>query len=164
MTRIVPSETCGNSPKNLFVQDLAIAFARHDIDFLLDNFSDDIRWHIVGDQELRGKDAVAEWLRSRQDSETAELVIEHAITHGRVGSVNGVTKCGQGGRNEFCNVYEFTSARATGVKAITSYVITIFPETSQVIFPETLAKKENINHGSRYNKKQGAENHPQLVV
>jgi hypothetical protein len=156
MTRIVPSETCGNSPKNLFVQDLAIACARHDIDFLLDNFSDDIRWHIVGDQELRGKDAVAEWLRSRQDSETAELVIEHAITHGRVGSVNGVTKCGQGGRNEFCNVYEFTSARATGVKAITSYVITIFPET--------LAKKENIKHGSRYNKKQGAENHPQLVV
>ena len=47
MTRVIVSEDCGNSPKNLFLQNLTIAFAKHDSKFILDSVTDDIRWNIL---------------------------------------------------------------------------------------------------------------------
>ena len=56
MTRVITSEDCGNSPKNIFVQDLTIALTKRDSKFILDNVTDDIRWNIVGDKLIEGKD------------------------------------------------------------------------------------------------------------
>ena len=51
MTRVTISEDCGNSPKNIFVQELTIAFAKADSRFLLKNVTDDVLWNILGDQD-----------------------------------------------------------------------------------------------------------------
>ena len=55
MTRVIISEDCGNSPKNIFVQDLTIALAKGDSKFVLDNVTDDIRWNRIGDELIDGK-------------------------------------------------------------------------------------------------------------
>lgn len=123
MTNVIPSENCGNSPKNLFAQDLAIALALNNVDFLLDSVSSDIRWRIVGGKEIQGKDALTELFQSRTSAEVALLTIHHVVTHGKAGAVNGTMAFKDESAQEFCDIFEFTSAKGTSVKTITSYVI-----------------------------------------
>ncbi|MBN2117999.1 MAG: hypothetical protein JW730_15585, partial [Anaerolineales bacterium] len=37
MTKIIVSEDCGNSPKNIFIEKMTAAFAKRDAKFLLGN-------------------------------------------------------------------------------------------------------------------------------
>lgn len=43
MTKVITSEDCGNSPKNIFLEKLTIAFAKNDFKFILNSVTDDIR-------------------------------------------------------------------------------------------------------------------------
>lgn len=123
MTRVIVSEDCGNSPKNLFLEELTIAFAKGDHGFILGSVTDDIRWHIMGDSLVEGKDDLARALQRMKSDPTAELSIHHVATHGRTGAVDGRTKQKSGKRRAYCHVFEFNGARGTSVKEITSYVI-----------------------------------------
>ena len=125
MTKVVLSKDCGNSPKNIFLEKLTIAFAKGDAKFILGNVTDDIHWNIVGDRLVQGKDAFAEALKWMKNEQTVELTINHVTTHGKAGAVNGTTKLKNGKRRAFCDVYEFNGAKGTSVKEITSYVIEI---------------------------------------
>ena len=124
MTEIVRSADCGNSPKNKFVEDLEVAFAQRDTGFLLDRVADDIHWNIVGETSIRGKDALEQAIESiPQDCEVTEITINHVVTHGKVGVVNGIIKRNNGRTCEFCSVYEFSNTKGTNVRDITSYII-----------------------------------------
>ena len=50
MTRVIIGEDCGNSPKNIFVQEITIALANGDVKSVLNSVTEDIRWSIVGDR------------------------------------------------------------------------------------------------------------------
>jgi hypothetical protein len=124
MTEIIRSTNCGNSPKNTFVEDLEVAFAQRDTDFLLDSVADDIHWNIVGEIPIRGKDALQEAIASiPQDCQVTEIIINHVVTHGKVGAVNGIIKRQNARTYEFCSVYEFSNTKGTNVRNITSYII-----------------------------------------
>ena len=123
MTRVIAAEDCGNSPKNLFVASLATAFAKGDTRFILGSVTDDIRWQIVGQQLVQGKEAFAEALQRMTCDKVAELTLGHVVTHGKAGAVNGTQKLEGGRTRAFCEVYEFSGAKGTRVSAITSYVI-----------------------------------------
>lgn len=125
MTKVIIGEDCGNSPKNIFVQELTIAFAKADSRFLLKNVTDDVRWNILGDQVIQGKDDFAEVLEERKNDQAAELSIHHIATHGKAGAADGKIKFKNGKIRAFCNVYEFSNTKGTSVKEITSYVIEI---------------------------------------
>jgi hypothetical protein len=124
MTEIVRSADCGNSPKNKFVEDLEVAFAQRDTGFLLDRVANDIHWNIVGETSIRGKVALEQAIESiPQDCEVTEITINHVVTHGKVGVVNGIIKRNNGRTCEFCSVYEFSNTKGTNVRDITSYII-----------------------------------------
>jgi hypothetical protein len=53
----------------------------------------------------------------------ATLKIARVMTHGRGGAVNGAVEYANGGAAEFCNVYEFSSAKGNRVSGITAYVV-----------------------------------------
>jgi hypothetical protein len=118
--RIVPSADCGNSPKNTLLQDIAIAFAKRDAEFLLGRVTDDIRWEVVGGRVVEGREAFARALQTL--GSVTQLTIDHVMSHGRVGAVNGLATHRDGAR-EFCDVYEFANAKAERIKSIKSYVI-----------------------------------------
>ncbi len=118
--RIVPSADCGNSPKNTLLQDIAIAFAKRDAEFLLGRVTDDIRWEVVGGRVVEGREAFARALQTL--GSVTQLTIDHVMSHGRVGAVNGVAAHRDGAR-EFCDVYEFANAKAERIKSIRSYVV-----------------------------------------
>ena len=125
MTRVIIGEDCGNSPKNIFVQELTIAFAKADSRFLLQHITDDVCWNILGDKLVQGKDQVAKVLEERKNDQAAELTILHIATHGKAGAADGRITFKNGKTHAFSNVYEFSNAKGTSVKEITSYVIEI---------------------------------------
>jgi hypothetical protein len=112
-------------PQNKFVETLTIAFAKGDAKFILSHVTNDIRWNIVGDKSIQGKDNFAQALRSMKNEKAAELTIHHVATHGKAGAANGIRKLKNGKTRAFCDVYEFRGTTGTRVKEIASYVIDI---------------------------------------
>jgi len=125
MTKVIVGEDCGNSPKNIFLKNLTIAFAKRDSKFILGNVSEDFRWNIIADKLIQGKDNFAETLEWMKNDKAIELSIHHIATHGKSGFVNGTIKLKNKKTNTFCDVYEFRNTKGTAVKEITSYVIEI---------------------------------------
>jgi hypothetical protein len=124
LTKILRSKDCGNSPKNKFIEELEIAIAKSDIEFLLNRVTEDIHWNIVGHKSVRGAGKLSEALRRASPaSAITELTIHHIVTHGKAGAVNGVRKYKDGVTCDFCTVYEFSSAKGTSVSGITHYAI-----------------------------------------
>lgn len=121
--KIITSEDCGNSPKNIFLQELAIALARADSRYVLDRVSEDVRWQIVGHRLIQGKSDLGTILLQQKTQGARELIIHHVATHGKAGAVNGTIKLEKGKNREFCHVFEFTSAKGNQVGEIISYVI-----------------------------------------
>ncbi|WP_129113585.1 nuclear transport factor 2 family protein [Halegenticoccus tardaugens] len=123
MTTINVSEECGNAPKKRVLRDLNIAFAENDAEFILDTVADDVKWTTVGDEEIRGRDGVADALKRMQDADVSELTIHDVITHGTAAAVDGELKMADGATHAFCDVYGFTShARDAKIRSIRSYV------------------------------------------
>jgi hypothetical protein len=125
MTKVIIGEDCGNSPKNIFVQELTIAFAKGDSKFILSKVTDDVRWNIVGDRVIEGKEDLAEALEKSKKKKVAQLNIRHIATHGKAGAVDGTLKFKPGKNRAFCDVYEFSNTKGNSVKEIISYVIEI---------------------------------------
>lgn len=101
MTRVIASEDCGNSPKNIFVQDLTIALAKGDSRYIPENVREGIRWNILGVQHIQGKEQLVEALKLSKLGKVVELTIEHVATHGKAGVVNGIRKLAKGKRSRF---------------------------------------------------------------
>jgi hypothetical protein len=96
MTKVIIDADCGNSPKNMLIQKLTIAFAKGDTKFILGSVTHDIRWNIVGDQLIHGKDDFARALEQRKNDKAVELTIRHIATHGKAGAADGITKLKKG--------------------------------------------------------------------
>ncbi len=115
MTIVRGSTDCGNSPKNLFVQRVAVALVSGE--FIADAFAEGALWrHPSGVME--GRSAIGEWLA--QQHKPVEVTITHAISHGRVGAANG-TLVLDGQLRRFAFVFEFTSTKANLVSRIENY-------------------------------------------
>lgn len=125
MTTVIPSGECGNSPKNIFVENLTIAFAKGDAEFVLSSVTDDILWNILGQKLIQGKNDFAKAVEQMRNDRVVEIAIHHVVTHGKAGAVNGTVKMENGRTCAFCDVYEFSNAKGTHVREITSYVIEI---------------------------------------
>ena len=125
MTKVMISEDCGNSPKNIFVQELTIAFAQGDTKFILSNVTDDVRWNMVGDRLIEGTEKIIEMLEQMKNEKPAELTIHHIATHGKAGAADGRLKFKNGKTVAYCNVYEFGNTKGKNVKEIISYEIEI---------------------------------------
>ena len=123
MTKIIKSDDCGNSPKNLLVEGISIALTLGDGKSLSGTITDDIRWSMIGSHELQGKESFNARLEQVTNDKVTEIVIQHVATHGKAGAVNGTKKLKSGKAYAFCDVYEFSGVKGTHIQDITSYVI-----------------------------------------
>lgn len=117
MTKIQGSSDCGNSPKNKFAQDVAVALETGE--FLADGFSDDLVWFKNADPPLEGKAAVTSALEEK--AKPTSIVVDHAISHGKVGAANGEVTLANGHKRRFSHIIEFTSTKGNKVVAVKSY-------------------------------------------
>lgn len=117
MTDIKGSADCGNSPKNKFVQDVAINLELGKIEPQV--LSSNAIWHHSGDEPVDGRDAIVREVANRP--KPLAITIQHAISHGKVGAVSGELTLENGQNRRFSHVIEFTNAKANCVATITSY-------------------------------------------
>ena len=125
MTKIVSSPNCGNSPKMEFLKDFNIAFAKGNVEFIVDSVTDDVIWNIIGDKKLDGKKTFEEELEKMKSEKATELIIDQILSHGKEGAANGIIKMQNGKKYAFSDFYKFKGAKGAKIKSITSYVIEI---------------------------------------
>ncbi len=128
MLKITIHADCGDAPKKQLLRDMNIAFARSDVEAILDFFTDDVHWRIVGETELRGKAAMREALEAMKGVVTRELIIHSIITGGREGAVHGVIISEDGAPVAFCDVVQFDSAGGNLIGMMTSFAIELNTE------------------------------------
>lgn len=117
MVKVTGSRDCGNSPKNKFAQRIGVAIESGE--FLEEAFPDDMIWEQQGGQTV-GSKAVKSALSTIK--QPASIVVEHAITHGRVGATSGLATLPDGNTRRYSHVIEFTNTKANKVAKIKSYV------------------------------------------
>lgn len=117
MTRLNRSTDCGNSPKNKMVEDIGIALETYDTEFLTTILDPDVVWDSTSSKNTSAKDVLN--ALSTQSKPTA-LTVNHVMSHGKVGAVNGLAEHGKEDYR-FCHVIEFTSTKCNRLKRIESY-------------------------------------------
>lgn len=120
MAKIVKSDDCGNSPKNLLVQSLAIAIETANASAFSRCVSPDVVWAVPGRRSIAGKAACLAYLKSRK-SGLKQLRIRRAISHGRAGAADGVIIPKAGPASSFCHVVDFASIKGDRISSISSY-------------------------------------------
>ncbi|HEU4339072.1 MAG TPA: nuclear transport factor 2 family protein [Planctomycetota bacterium] len=121
MTRIVKSKDCGNSPKNLLVQTLAISIGKADRANFLRCVTEDVSWTYPGRPAVVGRAPAAELLASVRRQAPLRIEVQHAMSRGRSGAANGVVELTPGSRMGFCHVIELASVKGDRVAKIISY-------------------------------------------
>ena len=114
---------CGNSPKRELVKQLTQYFAAYDLENAMQFMATDVVWTLVGDTPIQGKEAFKSALEEMGTNKTKELTIHGIVTHGKEAAVHGEMLMEDGNRFGFSDFYEFTSAKASTVKSIRSYVV-----------------------------------------
>lgn len=117
MTKVLGSRDCGNSPKNRFVQDLAVSMECGEP--MPEAFSDEVIWEHSPAKSTLGKNVVLADLAARPKPDF--IAISHAISHGKVGAASGEVTFPDGNRRRFCHVFEFTNNKADRVAVVRSY-------------------------------------------
>jgi hypothetical protein len=125
MVKITVSADCGNSPRKVFLKDLNIAFAKGEPALIRDNVADDISWQLVGDQDIRGKDAFVDAVMRMRGDNLKALTVATIITHGKEAAVNGEWLLENGNTYSFCDLYTFQGAKGNTIKSIASYMIEV---------------------------------------
>lgn len=117
MTKVQVSRDCGNSPKNKFVQKIALAMEAGGA--RLEDFSEDVVWERTAEEQIIGRDALIRVCAAK--ASPASVTIEYAISHGKTGAASGHARFETGETRRFSHVLEFTSAKANRVSVIKSY-------------------------------------------
>lgn len=119
MVQVSRSKDCGNSPKNQFSESIAIALELGDVDFISGVVEPDCLWEQPSGT-LSTTEGIIKAL-NRLPEVPYQLDIDHVVTHGKSGAVNGSAMLEGGGCRRFCHVIEFSSTKCVKVKRLISY-------------------------------------------
>ena len=114
---------CENLPKKELIKNLTISFASYDFPQITKHLDKNVKWTLVGDKPILGRDAFMSALKEMSHNKVRELTIHSIVSHGNEATVNGEMILEDESQVGFSDFYEFDSAYNTLVKSIVSYVI-----------------------------------------
>ncbi len=117
---IIRTADCGNSPKNQLAETLTIALLTSDLRPHAAIIAEDAQWHQADGTTLSGRDALLKEMERTRSRSIVTLTVTHAITHGKVGAVNGEIHY-EDSKEGFCFMLAFSNTKGTRVRQITSY-------------------------------------------
>ena len=119
--RIQRSGTCGNSPKNTVLEDLAVALFLGDVASITALTTGGVTWRSPGQPLADGRVAVLDAATRARPSTTSTLVIQHVVSHGRAGAVTASLTVPNGRASDFCLFFTFANAKGSAVDTIMTY-------------------------------------------
>ncbi|HEX8569753.1 MAG TPA: hypothetical protein VF699_07500 [Caulobacteraceae bacterium] len=111
---------CGNSPKNAFAADVAVALLAADAKALDAVLAPDARLQFVRRGSAEDRPAA---VSAPPFGAPRAIEIQTVATHGRAGAVSGVLRTSSG-LQHFCLVLRFASAKADRVASVQAYLPT----------------------------------------
>ena len=109
---ITGTDTCGNSPKNLFVARFEEHLARGDTDALAEVLAEDCVLEIAGGPTAYGRTDVAAALPGLLPEALASAHVEAAISHGKAASAWGTWTGSDGEVRHWSHVLWFRTLKA----------------------------------------------------
>ena len=113
--------------KEEFIRDFNEAFSRNDLDFILNNMSDDIEWNFIGEKTVKGKSAVKKFMEPMKNVETLEMELLQIVSGERSAAANGrMTIKEPSGETKsfgFADFYEIEGLKTPKIIKMTSYVV-----------------------------------------
>ncbi|MDX1642668.1 MAG: nuclear transport factor 2 family protein [Balneolaceae bacterium] len=106
-----------------FLKKVNEAFAKSNIDFIVEHITEDIEWTVIGDFSVKGKKDFTDAMKKMASEQAFQLEIKNIITHGNSAAVDGVMKSPDGKEYAFCDVYKFSGFKNPKIKKMTSYVL-----------------------------------------
>lgn len=111
-----------------FLKKLNEAFAQGNINYIIDNVTDDIQWNIIGEDPIRGKEAFTKAMQEMEVEAPMNMSVTNTITQGNMAAVEGTMRPPNGKAYAFCDVYKFSGFKKPKVKEMTSYVLELKKE------------------------------------
>lgn len=121
MIKVKRSKDCGNSPKNKFSENIAVAFVKKDSNFLSRSVSDGIKCFFSNGTHLQGKESLQNHIKKLESP--IEAKIDHVLTHGKKGAVSGSLKYKDDSRKRFCLILEFSNVKAELLSHLEIYLV-----------------------------------------
>ena len=112
--------------KEKFLRAFNEAFISGDRDTVLASVTEDVQWHLIGNEKIEGKAAFEDALNRMQIHDNVSLSIDTMITHGVTAAVEGKIHVNteQGEKNyAFCDTYRFNKHKDGMIKQIHSFII-----------------------------------------
>jgi|SRR5690625_592861 len=110
-----------------FFQKVNEAFAKGDVDFLMENLAENIQWDMVGNKTVHGKRAVMEMIEPMRGVEADNYVTNNIITHGNTAVIEGEMimpkKDGSTATYAFCDLYKLDKFKNGKIKEMKAFLI-----------------------------------------
>lgn len=119
--RIQRSGTCGNSPKNTLLENLAVALISSNAERVTALTTDDVTWRCPGEPLANGQAAVRSLASRARSTPASTLVIQQVVSHGRVGAVSASLRYPKQPASDFCLFFTFANAKGSAVDTIRTY-------------------------------------------
>ncbi len=115
--------------KGKFLQEFNEAFIRGNKEIVLNSVTDDIKWNMVGEDEINGKDEFEKAFQEMPREGKIDLAIKKVITHGITAAVEGTIHLTNDQQERkayaFCETYRFNKFKDGRIKEMTSYMIEV---------------------------------------
>ena len=106
------------------VMEIVSAFDNNDIEAILSCVTDDIEWHMLGDQTVSGKENLRQFFTDHADMKMVSSTKNHIIIEGDSVSIDGDVHCSDGKTKDFhfhyCDIYDIENEK---IKRITTYTV-----------------------------------------
>ena len=110
------------------------AFVENDLNFIFDSVTTNVKWQMVGDPLLIGKEALIEAMNKVKQPKDMELNITSMIISGNAAAVDGTMHMKDDSNVEkkysFCDLFKFSTTEENKIEEMKSYIINIsdFPD------------------------------------
>lgn len=102
------------------VEKVNAAFAQNDVEGFLSFCADDVKWTMVGDKTVTGKDDIRQWLAS-MDFEPPKFTVDNVIAEGDLVATHGdmtmKDKDGKTAPYSYCDIYRFRGDRIVELRS-----------------------------------------------
>jgi len=108
------------------IQELNAAFERGDVDFVVDRCTEDVRWSMVGDDLIVGRETLREAMMPTQSGPLPRIAVDRILVAGDEAICVGSMTMGDAPdapEYGFCDIYQLTSADELLIRELTSFVI-----------------------------------------
>ena len=117
-----------DSVLHMKVKELSEAFAKGNMDYIMDHVTENISWHFVGERYLHGKEAVRELLEPMRGVAASEYRTKNIMLYRNKAVVEGTMKMPSEDSYAFCDVYTFDEVQHDKLAQLSAYIMKISDE------------------------------------